>query len=72
MLLFFVLLFFGIVGCPSPDNPVNKESFSTPVIAIDGSSTGDQSLAIPEPTTLLLLGTGLIGVGILGRKRFKK
>jgi hypothetical protein len=27
---------------------------------------------VPEPTTILLLGAGLIGLGILGRKKFKK
>jgi hypothetical protein len=28
--------------------------------------------AAPEPTTLLLLGSGLIGIGLLGRKRFRR
>lgn len=30
-----------------------------------------QTLAVPEPATLILLGAGFIGVGILGRKRFR-
>lgn len=35
---------------------------------------GSQMLVsrVPEPSTLLLLGAGLIGLGIFGRKRFKK
>lgn len=32
----------------------------------------DQLMLVPEPSTLLLLGVGLIGLGIFGRKRFKR
>ena len=35
--------------------------------SIEGGST-----PVPEPATLLLLGSGLIGFGILGRKRFRR
>jgi PEP-CTERM motif len=38
-------------------------------IHISGSQTG--LAAVPEPTTMLLLGTGLAGVAIRTRKRFK-
>ena len=28
--------------------------------------------SVPEPATILLIGTGLIGLGVFGRKKFKK
>jgi len=75
MILCVVIMSFGIVGCPSSsDDPATTSSFtsttSTPVATADES--GDQPLATPEPTTLLLLGSGLIGLAIIGRNRFKK
>ena len=32
----------------------------------------DQLVLVPEPSTILLLGAGLLGLGLLGRRKFKK
>jgi len=78
MVLCIVIMFFGVIGCPenSSDNPATKSSFtsitSTPVASSDAPSTGDTPLATPEPATLILIGSGLIGLAGLGRKKFKK
>jgi hypothetical protein len=64
MFLCIVILFFGIVGCPSSDDP-----FPTSNIV---EKIGSDTSAVPEPITLLLIGSGLLGLGVFGRKRFKK
>lgn len=42
------------------------------VFGLDGSNKQDQLILVPEPTTLLLLGLGLIGIAGLRRKNSKK
>ena len=77
MILCIVIMFFGIVGCPSSDDPASfsKSSFSpssgaaTPVVEIGG---GPEASPVPEPTTLVLLGAGLVGLVGVGRKKFFK
>jgi hypothetical protein len=77
MFLCIVIMFFGIVGCPSSDDPfttsnvVKKIGDKIPQVG-DDTPGGNGVSPIPEPATLLLLGSGLVGLAVLGRNKFKK
>jgi hypothetical protein len=65
MVLCVVIMFFGIVGWPWLEVPATIAVTNTEIVS-------DRTSPVPEPISIVLFGSGLVGFAVIGRKWFKK
>ncbi|MEA1949637.1 MAG: PEP-CTERM sorting domain-containing protein [Thermodesulfobacteriota bacterium] len=71
-----VFMIIGAVGCKSSSSTGNISDSITSVttqtddVTGDVTGVGDTASHVPEPATILLLGSALMGLAGVGRKKF--
>ena len=66
-----VFMMLGCIGCKKSSSSSASDSSGLVATSVTSPEGGESTPAsVPEPVTILLLGSGLVGLVCVGRKKF--